>query len=69
MNGTLVALPRFFQYGSLELPDPNPKLTLDEVKRVFAAQYPELLNAGVEGPVFKKDRQVFTFNKAFGTKG
>lgn len=65
----LKPLPRIFQYSSLEIPDPDPTLDVEGVKRVLANRFPELLNAGVEGPTISGDRQVFTFVKALGTKG
>ena len=63
------AVPRVFQHGSLEIPDPSPRMSPEEVKRMLSAQYPELNNAGIEGPEFRGKKQVFTFQKAFGTKG
>ena len=66
---SLKPLIRVFQHGSLELPDPNPKLKPDEVRKILGTQFPELLNAGIEGPTIRGNKQVFTFNKTLGTKG
>ena len=63
------AVTRVFQHGSLEIPDPNPRMAPEEIKRMLATQYPELNNAAIEGPEIRSGKQVFTFQKALGTKG
>jgi PRTRC genetic system protein C len=40
-------------YRSITLPDPNPKLSPEEVKTLFAAQYPELATTAINGPEVK----------------
>ena len=60
---------RHFQYGDLELPDPNPVLTPQSVCDFYAATYPELNNAHVEGPTIKGARQVFDLTVSYGSKG
>ena len=69
MSATLKPLTRVFQHGSLELADPNPKLKPEDVRKILGTQFPELLNAGIEGPAIRGDKQVFTFHKTLGTKG
>ena len=45
------ALEREFRYsGGLRLPDPNPKLTVEEVINLYATTYPEITTAAIEGP-------------------
>lgn len=66
---TFTQLPRVFHHGSLVLPDPNPRLKPEEIRKVFGTQYPELLNAGIEGPAMRGGKQIFTFQKTLGTKG
>lgn len=60
---------RVFKYNNRNLPDPNPKLTPEQVKDQFAAQYPELAGAVIHGPALTGGKQVYTFERAVGTKG
>ena len=46
---------RAFAYNGLKLPDPNPGMSIDQVKAMFAMQFPELNNSVVEGPVWAGD--------------
>ena len=66
---TAEAMTRHFQYGEIELPDPNPSLSPSEVRDFYSATYPELNNAHVEGPTVKGARQVFTLEVSYGSKG
>jgi PRTRC genetic system protein C len=63
------ALIRVFRYGALELEDPDPKSTAEEVKEFWGDVYPELTQAVIEGPEYKDDRAEYTFRRAVGTKG
>lgn len=60
---------RSFKYNSVTLPDPNPALGPDSIREFFAAQYPELINAVVEGPTTKNGVATYTFTRAAGAKG
>lgn len=60
---------REFKYNSVALADPNPAFSLEQVRDFFSAVYPEILNAEIEGPAVKGNRQVYTFRRAVGTKG
>ncbi|MFA6120893.1 MAG: PRTRC system protein C [Sideroxydans sp.] len=62
-------LKRTFAYSGLTLPDPGSGLSLEEVRDVYAATYPELISASIEGPEKKGDNLVYTFKKGVGTKG
>lgn len=63
-------LTRSFKHGSLALPDPDPKMTADQVKDFYATTlYTELTNAAIEGPETKGDKLVYEFRRAVGTKG
>jgi PRTRC genetic system protein C len=63
------SLVRVFRYGALELEDPDPKSTAEEVKDFWGDVYPELTQAVIEGPEYKDDRAEYTFRRAVGTKG
>jgi PRTRC genetic system protein C len=62
-------LARAFRYNSVALPDPGPQYTLEQVRDLFAATYPEIVNAAIEGPEEKSGELVYTFRRAVGTKG
>lgn len=65
----VVNLTRKFGYNGITLPDPNPAMSPDDVKTVYAMQYPELTNSVVEGPVTKGNTCTYTFIRAVGSKG
>jgi PRTRC genetic system protein C len=60
---------REFKYNGMTLTDPSPSKTPDQVRLFFAAQYPELTNAVIEGPTTKQGRSTYTFARAAGSKG
>ncbi|WP_084219102.1 PRTRC system protein C [Syntrophorhabdus aromaticivorans] len=60
---------RVFRYGALELEDPDPTFSAEEVKEFWGDVYPELTQAVIEGPDYKDDRAEYTFRRAVGTKG
>lgn len=62
-------LPRAFSYNGVELPDIGGDLTPEQVKDVYAATYPEITSAAIEGPEHKGGKLVYTFRRAVGTKG
>jgi PRTRC genetic system protein C len=65
----VVDITRKFKYNSVDLHDPNASLSADDVRQFYATQYPELLNAVVEGPVTKAGVATYTFMRAAGAKG
>ncbi len=60
---------RVFVFGGAKLPDPNPNMTVEEVRAFYAAQYPELATAAVNGPEAVGERLRYTFERAIGAKG
>ena len=44
------ALTRVFIYNGVKLPDPGPNLSVEQVRDMYVATYPELATAVVEGP-------------------
>ena len=60
---------RHFHSQGVRLPDPNPDMPVDEVKALYAAQYPELATAVVNGPEAVGDKMRYTFDRAIGSKG
>ncbi len=62
-------LTRVFAYAGMELPDPGAQFTAIQVRDIYAASYPELATAEVNGPERKGEKLVFSFARAVGTKG
>jgi PRTRC genetic system protein C len=60
---------RSFKFNKRVFPDPNPKLSPAQVKDLYAAQFPELASAAIEGPELKGGQQVYGFARQVGTKG
>lgn len=62
-------LAREFIYNGARLTDPAPSFTLQQVRDFYANTYPEIVNAEIEGPEVRGNRNVYTFRRAVGTKG
>jgi PRTRC genetic system protein C len=62
-------LSRSFSYKGLKLPDPDPRMTAEEVKSLYSHQYPELATAAITGPEASGEHLQYIFVRAIGTKG
>jgi PRTRC genetic system protein C len=51
------------------LPDPNPEFTIEQVRAMYAPQYPEITTATVVGPEARNGKLRFRFGRAVGAKG
>ena len=60
---------REFNFNGVKLPDPNPSLTVEQVREVYAGTYPEITTAAVEGPEPVGAALRYTFSRAIGSKG
>jgi PRTRC genetic system protein C len=69
MAVTVTKMVRVFEFCGIRLPDPNEAMSVDEVKAFYAAQYPELATAVVNGPEATGDKMRYTFERAIGSKG
>jgi PRTRC genetic system protein C len=63
------ALVREFTYNGVKLPDPNPSMSLEEVRAVYTNQYPDLATASITGPETNDGKLRYSFVRAIGTKG
>ncbi len=54
---------------NVELKDPHPDMSVDEVVKHHSRQYPELANATVDGPTMEGDTAVYKFGTVIGDKG
>jgi PRTRC genetic system protein C len=62
-------LSRVFEFNGVRLPDPDPKLTVEEIRNVYSHQYPDIATASITGPEAVGDKLVYRFTRAIGTKG
>ena len=53
----------------IEIPDPDPTLSLENVMALYSGMYPELTTATIHGPEYKDDKVVYRFKSIIGTKG
>jgi len=60
---------RKFTYGQLSLDDPDPSMSLHEVKDFYAGLYPELNQSNIEEKETTETSITYEFLKAAGTKG
>jgi PRTRC genetic system protein C len=62
-------LARCFEFIGVKLPDPNPKLSVEEVRALYAHQYPDIATVAITGPEASGDKLRYQFTRAIGTKG
>lgn len=68
MTVAVAPLTRAFRYNGIKLPD-IAGLSVEEVRDVYGAQYPELLTAEAILGEVKDGVQEVEFRRAVGTKG
>lgn len=59
---------RVFVYDSREFPDPDPKMSIDEVRQSMTNFFPELANAETATSKRGED-DIIEFKKRVGSKG
>lgn len=59
---------RIFRYDNRDFPDPDPGLSVDDVRKGLAEYFPELTNADVRQEQ-RGDDTIHTFSRRIGTKG
>jgi PRTRC genetic system protein C len=62
-------LKRSFSFNGLWLPEPDERMSVEEVKSFYANQYPELTTAAISGPEIVGNVIQYSFSRAIGTKG
>jgi PRTRC genetic system protein C len=62
-------LSRSSTYNGVKLPDPDPRMTAEEVKSLYSHQYPEFATAAITGPEASGEHLQYMFVRAIGTKG
>jgi PRTRC genetic system protein C len=66
---TVEKMKRRFTFNGVSLPDPGEEFTPDEVRDVYAAQYPDISTAVIEGPFQHPESIDYRFVRNVGTKG
>lgn len=69
MSIAIVKLTRTFTFNGTNLPDPGPDFTPEEVKDLYAAQYPDISTAVIDVPEINGDVIAYKFVRNVGTKG
>jgi PRTRC genetic system protein C len=62
-------LSRFFEFNGVRLPDINPRLSPEEIRNLYAHQYPDIATAAITGPEAIGDKLRYQFTRAIGSKG
>lgn len=61
-------MPRMFVYDGRTFPDPDSRLSVEDVRRQLADYFPELANADTREELRGEDT-VYSFSRRIGTKG
>ena len=62
-------LSRVFEFNGVRLPDPDPKLSVEDVRTLYAQQFPDIATAAITGPEAVGDKLRYQFTRAIGSKG
>lgn len=66
----VAVLKRSFSFNGVELPDPGPEFSPEDVRDLHSAQYPDISTAIIEGPIHSEsDSLDYKFVRNVGTKG
>jgi PRTRC genetic system protein C len=61
--------PREFFYNGSRIPDPDPKMEVDQIRELLTPSYPEIATATMIGPEETGTALRYTFSRAIGSKG
>ena len=62
-------LSRTFEFNGVRLPDINPRLSPEEIRTLYAHQFPDIATASITGPEAVGDKLRYQFTRAIGSKG
>jgi PRTRC genetic system protein C len=63
------SLPREFVFNGSRIPDPDPQMSIDQVRDLLTPSYPEIATATVTGPEDMGTSLRYSFSRAIGSKG
>jgi PRTRC genetic system protein C len=69
MSVKVTALEREFVFDGHPLPDPNPNMSVEQVREMYIPTHPEITTAAVTGPETIDGKLRYTFSRAIGYKG
>ena len=62
-------LSRIVEFNGVRLPDISPTLSPEEIRNLYAHQYPDIATASITGPEAIGDKLRYQFTRAIGSKG
>lgn len=62
-------LPREFVFNGSRIPDPDPQMSIEQVRDLLTPSYPEIATATVTGPEDTGTGLRYSFSRAIGSKG
>ena len=62
-------LSRIFEFNGVRLPDPAPNLSVEDVRAVYAHQYPDIATAAITGPEAVGDKLRYLFSRSVEIQG
>jgi PRTRC genetic system protein C len=62
-------LEREFIFDGRPLPDPDPDMSVEQVREMYIPSHPEITTATVTGPEAVDGKMRYTFSRAIGHKG
>jgi PRTRC genetic system protein C len=62
-------LPREFVFNGSRIPDPDPQMSVDQVRDLLTPSYPEIATATMTGPEDTGTTLRYSFSRAIGSKG
>lgn len=65
----VTGLKRVFKLGDINLDDPNPLFSVNEVCGFYSVTHSELTTATISGPEVEDGKAIYTFKTTVGTKG
>jgi len=63
------SLPREFTFNGSRIPDPDPKMSIEQIRDLLTPSYPEIATATVTGPEDTGTSLRYSFSRAIGSKG
>ena len=63
------SLPREFVFNGSRIPDPDPRMSIDQVRDLLTPSYPEIATATLTGPEDTGTNLRYSFSRAIGSKG
>ena len=62
-------LSRIFEFNGVRLLDPNPKLSVEDVRTLYAHQFTDIATAAITGPEAVGDKLRYQFTRAIDSMG